>query len=419
MNNKTKSFFENFSWTFIGSLIYALSQWLLIVILAKLGSPELVGQFSLGLAITAPIILFSNMQMRNLVATDNSNEYEFSEYLGTRTLLLTLGLITVVLIAIFGPYSMTVSIVIILIGLSKVVESISELTHGFFQKIERMDYAGKSLIYKALSSVMAFSLVFYITNNLNYALIGLIIAWVLRLFTYDLKYTKKYVSIIPRFNKIQKIIVFSIPLGFVSILNSLNTNIPRYFLESFGGLEELGYFAAIAYILVAGNLLIRPLSLVAAPRLAVSFQNKNYKRYIKILITLLLGALITGIIILIVVYSFGGFILSLIYDQSYAKYENIFFIIMLGSIISYLTTFINTAIIATQQFKLQPLINFITLISGLIASLLLIPNNGIMGAAYVTVIVFIIQFSGSATLLSAILIKNRRVQYACDKAKTE
>src|SRR5699024_8507156 len=209
--NKSKSFFENFSWTFIGILVYALSQWLLIVVLAKLGTAELVGQFSLGMAITAPIILFSNMQMRNLVAIDSTNEYEFSEYLGTRTLLLLTGLFIVILVAVLGPYTFTLSLVIILVGFSKVIESLSELTHGFFQKIERMDYAGKSLIYKALSSVTAFSLVFYFTNNLNYALTGLIIAWMLRFFTYDLKYTRKYVSIMPRLSNFKKLVVFSMP----------------------------------------------------------------------------------------------------------------------------------------------------------------------------------------------------------------
>lgn len=408
-NSKSKSFFQNFSWTFVGSLIYALSQWLLIVILAKLGTPEIVGQFSLGLAITAPIILFSNMQMRNLIATDSTNEYEFSEYLGTRMLLLLFGLFVVFFVAISGPYTLTVSLVIILVGLSKVVESLSELTHGYFQKIERMDYAGRSLIIKALSSVIAFSLVFYLTNNLNYALIGLIITWILRLFLYDFKNTKKYVSILPKINNTKKLIIFSIPLGFVSILNSLNTNIPRYFLEYFGGLEELGYFSAIAYLLVAGNLLIRPLSIVAAPRLANSFQKNDYIRYLKILGTLLISALFAGIIILLIVYNFGELILTIIYNQSYAEYKNIFIIVMFGSIVSYLTTFINTGIVATRKFKLQPLINFITLIVGLIASITLIPIYGITGAAYITVIVFITQLLGSTTLLIVILNKNRRV----------
>jgi|SRR5690625_625799 len=405
-NSKSKSFFENFSWTFVGSLVYALSQWLLIVILAKLGTPEVVGQFSLGLAITAPIILFSNMQMRNLVATDSTNDYEFSEYLSSRLLLLILGFVIIIIVVIMGSYSLVVSIAIILVGFSKVVESLSELTHGYFQKIERMDYAGKSLVYKAISSLIAFSLIFYLTRNLNYALIGLIFAWILRLFLYDLKYTKKYVSIRPKISNFKKIILFSLPLGFVSTLTSLNVNIPRYFLENFGGIEELGYFSAIAYVLVGGNLLVRPLSIVAAPRLAESFQTKNFRRYLKLLSILLLSALLIGIVILLIIDNFGEIILTLIYGKEYAAYKNIFFIIMGGSVISYLTMFLNTGVIATKKFKLQPLISCTTLIVALVTSLLLIPSYGIVGAAYVTVFVFISNFIGNSILLGIIIIKS-------------
>lgn len=405
-NNKYKTFFENISWTFIGSLIYALSQWLLIVILAKLGSAEIVGQFSLGLAITAPIILFSNMQLRNIIATDSTNEYQFSEYLGTRIILLMIGLFVIVLFVSIGAYNLTVSSVIILVGISKVFESLSDLTHGYFQKIERMDYAGKSLIYKAFSSIIAFSLIFYFTKKLNYALIGLIIAWVLRLFLYDLKYTKKYVSIIPQISNFKKIVVFSLPLGLFSILNSVNTNIPRYFLEGFIGLEELGYFSAISYILVVGNLLIRPLSLVAAPRLAKSFQENKLRKYLKILGILMLSGIFIGVIVLVIVYNFGENILSIVYGKDYGNYTNIFLILISGSVFNYLTKFINTAIVATRRFRFQPLVIFITLIIGLISSILLIPKFGIIGAAYVTLISFITSFVGSLLYLLIILKRN-------------
>jgi len=394
----SKSFLQNFSWTFIGSTIYALSQWLLIVVLAKFGSAEVVGQFSLGLAITAPIILFSNMQLRNIIATDSVNQYSFSEYYGTRIILLLLAFLVIIGVVLIGPYDPIVSIIIILVGLSKIFESLSELAHGYFQKIERMDYAGRSMIFKSLSSLFAFSVSYIITKSLIIGLLGLILAWALRLFLYDLKITKLYTNIRPTYKNIQLLILFVLPLGFVSILNSLNTNIPRYFLERVGGLDDLGYFSAIAYILVAGNLLIRPLSLVAAPKLAKSYQNNDKKKFVKITLALLFFAFIIGIIAITIVYFSGELILTIIYDSSYADYNNIFVIIMIGSIISYFTTFLNSSIIAARVFKKHPYINLITMIVGMVASIILIPRYGIEGAAYVTVTVFTTQFFGSMGL---------------------
>jgi hypothetical protein len=44
---------KNFSWTFVGNVVYAACQWGILVALAKLGTPEMVGQFTLGLAVAA------------------------------------------------------------------------------------------------------------------------------------------------------------------------------------------------------------------------------------------------------------------------------------------------------------------------------------------------------------------------------
>jgi hypothetical protein len=46
---------RNFAWTVLGNVTYAACQWGMLVALAKLGSPEMVGQFALGLAIGAPV----------------------------------------------------------------------------------------------------------------------------------------------------------------------------------------------------------------------------------------------------------------------------------------------------------------------------------------------------------------------------
>ncbi|MGI8856402.1 MAG: hypothetical protein ACR2JW_11675, partial [Thermomicrobiales bacterium] len=54
-----RSLRANFSWTFVGNVVYAACQWGMLVVLAKLGSPEVVGQFALGLAITAPVIMLT------------------------------------------------------------------------------------------------------------------------------------------------------------------------------------------------------------------------------------------------------------------------------------------------------------------------------------------------------------------------
>jgi hypothetical protein len=55
--NKPLSLTRNFSWTLVGTGLYAVCQWGMLVVLAKLCSTTMVGQFALAMAITAPMVV--------------------------------------------------------------------------------------------------------------------------------------------------------------------------------------------------------------------------------------------------------------------------------------------------------------------------------------------------------------------------
>ncbi|GIS58763.1 MAG: hypothetical protein CM1200mP2_09880 [Planctomycetaceae bacterium] len=49
---------QNFAWTLPANLAYAACQWGILVVLAKVGSPELGGLFVLAMALTAPVFVW-------------------------------------------------------------------------------------------------------------------------------------------------------------------------------------------------------------------------------------------------------------------------------------------------------------------------------------------------------------------------
>src|SRR5262249_33512279 len=85
----------NFSWSFCGNVVYAACQWGMLIVLAKLASPESVGRFALGLAVTAPVVMLSNLQLRGVLATDARQEHPYTDYLTLR-LFTTSGALAVV-----------------------------------------------------------------------------------------------------------------------------------------------------------------------------------------------------------------------------------------------------------------------------------------------------------------------------------
>src|SRR5690242_9856003 len=74
---------SNFTWTLAGNGLHAACSWAMLILLAKLRGPEVVGQYALGVAIVLPMASATSC-LRSIVATDARGEYAFSEYLRLR-----------------------------------------------------------------------------------------------------------------------------------------------------------------------------------------------------------------------------------------------------------------------------------------------------------------------------------------------
>ncbi|BAZ00602.1 polysaccharide biosynthesis protein [Tolypothrix tenuis PCC 7101] len=387
----------NFSWTFIGNAVYAGCQWGMLVVMAKLGSPEMVGQFTLGLAVTAPVMMFTNLQLRAVQATDAKQQYLFSDYLGLRLLGTTIALVVIATIALISGYQWQTSLIILLVGLAKAFESISDVYYGLIQQHERMDRIAMSLMIKGSLSLLFLGMGVYISGNLVWGVVGLILAWAFVLIGYDipsgvwLLKTSVEDSQSPSHNRwrprwhlktLAKLSWLSLPLGLVMMLISLNDNIPRYLIKSYLGERSLGIFASMAYLMVAGNMVVLALGQSASPRLAKYYAQENSQAFRTLLIKLVaVGAFLGGIAILVALLA-GREILTLFYKPEYAEHSDILIWLMLAAAIGYIGSFLGYGITATRAFSyfLLPYLMMTGITA--IASVLLIPTYGLIGATW-------------------------------------
>jgi O-antigen/teichoic acid export membrane protein len=407
--NKDITLRRNFSWTFIGNLIYSGCQWGMLVVLAKLGNPEMVGTFTLGLAVTAPVMMFSNLQLRDIQTTDAKNHYLFNDYLGLRLITTGLALPIILWITLATGYKGETAIVIILIGFAKGLESISDVFYGLLQKHEKMDRMAVSVMMKGPLSLLMLSIGTYISGSVVWGVVGLVIAWACILLIWDIpsyrwlinKFTSE--GEIPdslegktakprwQLGTIRKLIWLSLPLGLVMMLISLNANIPRYFLEQSLGKKELGVFAALAYLIVAGNMVVSALGSAARPRLAKYYAGGNVSAYQKLLLQLVAIACLLGLSGILVAWVAGGQILTIVYQPEYAKYTELLIWLMVTAGIGYVSSFLGEGMTAARYFRTQiPLFIIVTSTSA-IASCWFIPRNGLKGAAIALMIAEIVR----------------------------
>lgn len=397
---------RNFTWTFAGNLIYAACQWAVLVVIAKMTTPAAVGQFALGLAITAPILIFAAQGLRDLQATDAHQHFEFRHYLGYRLVSVTLALVGIVVLtqAIHYPA------VVIVVGISKALESISELMYGKYQQHERMDWIATSLMLRGVFSVIAVAVLLHATYSIAWGAAGLIVAnagvlifydwrqpgWLFRSPELGDRHTSAPKGIsgsshisFPR--TIFRLAMLGLPLGLAQMLNSFSVNVPRYFLERHAGEASLGIFAAIMYLLVAGRTVIAALAQSCVARLARWYANGDDQAFRSLLFKQLLLALGFGAAGIIFSMVCGGPFLRLIYRPEYAEYTSVLLLTMVISAINYLAEFTGTALTAARSIRVQPIILGTCVLVGWVSSAVLVPRYGILGASWGVLLIGVCQ----------------------------
>lgn len=385
---------RNFASLLIGNLVYSLSQWGMLVIIARLGNPTLVGQYSFGLAVTAPVILFLNFQLRNYQATDTSSQYEFHHYFKLRLITMFIAYLVIMFIALLDYHNLDLLLVILFLGLAKVIESISDIYFGLFQKHEQMKYISRSMIIKGIMSLIVLSITLVLTDSIVLGSLSIAITWLIILIFYDLKNGKKLsVSVMKPirsgrtfslstldFKIIRNIAWVTIPLGFAATLDSLNSNIPRYVLQKIGGEETLGYYAAISYFMVAGGTIVNAMLQALSPKLSIYYR-EDVNKFKKMLLRIMVLSGIIGIMGILVAIIGGKQILNIMYGSNYASYNNVLIYIMVASAIWYIASCLSIALTASRFIKVQVPIYLLSCICVLLTSLYLIPHYGLSGAA--------------------------------------
>jgi O-antigen/teichoic acid export membrane protein len=292
-----------------------------------------------------------------------------------------------------------------------------------------MDRIALSLMIKGPLSLLLLGIGLHLSGSVVGGALGLVVAWALVLVVYDipsgtsmLSYSlptahrenpgkrERIVALQPRWHlgTLGKLAWLALPLGFVTMLGSLNVNIPRYIIEWYLGDRELGIFAAIAYVMVAGNMVVSALGQSATPRLAKYYATGDSLAFRTLLLKLVgIGALLGGAAIAIVLIA-GEKILSVLYQPEYARHTDLLVWLIVAAAIKYTFYFLGDSMIAVRYFRIQ--IPLFILVTGTSAAgcFWLLPTLGLQGVAIALIISAIVQASLSSGVIVHALYRLHR-----------
>jgi len=333
-------------WSFLGNGIFAISQWLLIVVLARVGSTETVGAFAFALAVTAPIFMFTNLGLRIVQATDSRREWVFGVYLWSRICSSTLGFVLVLITAIIWWDQQDRLSIVIAVAAYKVFESLSDIYYGLYQQQHRNDLIAISLGGGGILTLAALGTAFVITGSLLVSCAAMAAAKLMVLLFFDVKRGARLsilkedqfhaASTSSTSSDISALLRLAWPLGLVALLGSLATNVPRYAVQDVAGQHALGIFAGLSYVLFAGMAVARSVLHPYMPLIAREFTAGGATRFYRVLGGTTLAAGSVGTLGVLIAYVAGDVVLVFFYGPDYRGFRTEFIWMMGAAVFAYM-----------------------------------------------------------------------------------
>lgn len=405
----------NFRWALVANILYAACQWAMLVVLAKTCTAETVGIFALALAVTTPVIMFAQLQLRWVQGTDASRKYAFHEYVQVRLLTTVCAFVVIALVCVASRYSKPVFSAVLAAGAWKCVEGLSDILYGLFQQHELIRVISISMILKGILSLLVFCGALLGTKDVAWALCAVTAVSAVVLGCYDIPCACRLrsqptpyevgwraLTAFPRMfskRRLLQLASLALPLGFVQMLVSLSANVPRYALQRWFGSREIGIYSAIAYFIIVGNLVVNAFVQSASPRLARHAVGGELSQFRRLLLSMVGGAAALGVAGILASALIGKWLLGLCYGPQYAANYGALVLLMIGGAITYIAWMLGAGMTAAQIFRPQVPLLTACLVSTGLASVWLVPTRGIEGAATAYAVGMIVQSLGSAAIL--------------------
>lgn len=386
----------NFSWTFVANVLYAGTQWGLLILLTKLFEPELFGRYALALSIVTPTFTASAMSLRAVQVSAVKDEVSFTDYLFLRLTTNLLALLFLVFVFALGSIPSKLLALMLLLGCNQAVDLVRDLYQGVMQKRERMDLVSISKVLGGCASIAMATMMAFLTRNILFVVLGMLTARFFVLLFYDIRRSRALevhcepLVIWPGIRRALKLwpllplVRTAFPLTIVTLLVTLFPNIPRYFLAH-SGEAAVGYFAAIASLVSLQELVTGALGEAAIRRLALDCATDR-TAYVRLTGRLMGIFVALGMAGVVVAMAFGGTLLTILFRPEYARFANVLVWLMVAKVVLNAQSAIGYAMTAARLFKVQVWIYGLMLVSMVLCAWLLIPNWSLLGAAWATII---------------------------------
>ena len=147
-------------WNSASGMVNAVQSVIILIFITRFAGIEEAGVFSIAYAVGVLLQMFATYGVGNFQITDVNEKYSFSDYFWNRTItvLVSLALLSLycALKAICGDYSAEKTLIVLLIGAWKLVDSTENVFYAMFQQKGRLDVGAKCYTVRMTASMVLY-----------------------------------------------------------------------------------------------------------------------------------------------------------------------------------------------------------------------------------------------------------------------
>lgn len=303
-------------WNAAGSTVYALSSFLLLLIVTRAVGADEAGIFSIGYAIAQLMLTIGVFEATTYFATDVANRFSSEQYLAFKLLTCALmALASVVYTMSFGFDLYKQSIALALCAF-RLLEALDQFWYAAFQKEERLDIAGFSTVCRMGLAIAAFAVVCFVFEDVFWAIIIATVMEGVWIVLYDMRRIQTVHPISrPDFDRDAMLRLFLqlLPLFAATFLANYLTNAPKYAIEAMGTESMQTMFNVLFMPSFVVNLFMIFVMRPALTTLAARWNTREYRGFARITASLLVTVVGITLVVLVAMYLVGIPLLELFF----------------------------------------------------------------------------------------------------------
>lgn len=404
-------------WNLLGNIWAAAISVLLLMLTSRLLPANLADEFSVAYSLGHLWVVIGLFQVRNYQATDVQFTHSFESYLQARFITVLAMILSIIPYLFLTTHQQALDnyVFIFLMVVYRMWDAVSDVFQGLCQQHERLDIAGKSMVFRYSTTVLIWLVTLILTHSLTLSIASLAIWNGICVYIFD--YLPSRAILLIQWRKLFSGAVIREALAILKACVALFINgfilvyifnEPKIVIElglKQGWLQEgmqrdYNILFMPVFFMSLCILVLRPLITKMAQYWSSQQTCLFYQTLRQIILALCLG----GIVVTALAYVIGIPILSLIFGVQLAGYEKVLALLVLSGIFYAIAIVLENVLTILRKQKYMLFVYIVLLIQSKILTYPLIQHYQLLGASIGFLLNMVVFVSGMS-LLAVIFIR--------------